>query len=100
MATFTSESEVTELSEPNLSDYPRAGRWPSDHSVDFRLSVPLPPSRWYMTILAGMERRGVERRTEERHKHPLVTNANMIFLLVVGFVAGGGLWLIVKSLLF
>ena len=80
-------------------EHPSATPWGNDHPVNIRLSIPLPAGRWYVTVLLGRERRGAERRKEERQKHPLVTSANMVFLFIVGVVIGGGCWMAVQSLL-
>ena len=98
MATSTLDRKVRELSEPGVSDAPRAGRWRNDHSVNIRASVPLLGSRWYVTVLAGKERRSVERRREEQHKHPMATSSIVIFVLI-GLLLGGGVWLTMHSLL-
>ena len=73
--------------------------WGNDHPVNIRLSIPLPAGRWYVTVLAGRERRDAERRREERQKHSLLTSGNMAFLFIVGVVIGGGCWMAVQSLL-
>jgi hypothetical protein len=51
------------------------------HPFDIRLSLPFPGRRYYMTILAGEERRSAERRHHERHRYPLRTVANVFFFL-------------------
>lgn len=44
---------------------PEAKRiWPG-HPIDLRASVPLPGGRWYVTILAGRERRSFDRLRAE-----------------------------------
>ena len=98
MATSTLDRKVRELSEPEVSDAPRAGRWRNDHSVKIQASVPLLASRWYVTILAGKERRSVERRREDQHKHPMATSDIVIFVLI-GLVLGEGVWLTMHILL-
>ena len=67
--------------------------WDGDHPVNLRLSIPLLFKRYYVTIVAGEERRSPERLAEEREKHPLTTTANMIFLFTVGFILGGSCWI-------
>ncbi|MEM7041799.1 MAG: hypothetical protein AAF543_03200 [Pseudomonadota bacterium] len=54
------------------------------HPLNLRFSLPLPFGRWYVTLVAGKERRGKERLVEERKKHPLETVPNLLFLFSVG----------------
>lgn len=65
------------------------------HSVDIRLSIPLPGGRRYMVLLMGRERRSAERRRFERLRQPILTVMNVVtlgtfgilaFFFVVGFV--------------
>lgn len=49
--------------------------------VNLRLSIPFPFRRVYLTILAGRERRGDERRKSERGAHPLRTAGNFMFVI-------------------
>jgi hypothetical protein len=56
------------------------------HPLNLRVSLPLPFGRWYVTLVAGRERRGKERLIEERNKHPLDTVPNLMFLLSIGIV--------------
>lgn len=49
-------------------------------SVDIRLSIPLFPSRYFVTIVAGRDRRQGRRRKAERLFHPLSTIGNTIFM--------------------
>ncbi|MGI9500341.1 MAG: hypothetical protein ACR2P3_09895 [Geminicoccaceae bacterium] len=57
------------------------------HPLNLRVSLPLPFGRWYVTLVAGRERRGTERLIEERSKHPLETVPNLMFLLSIGIVS-------------
>jgi hypothetical protein len=61
--------------------------WAS-HPVDVRLTIPLPFRSFYLTIIAGPEKRGKQRRADERKKHPLLTFGNMIVCLFAGSVFG------------
>ena len=48
-----------------------AGQWDAkSHRVNIRISLPLLPERWYLTVLGGPERRTVERRRVERVRNP------------------------------
>ncbi|SDG65286.1 hypothetical protein [Roseospirillum parvum] len=51
------------------------------HPVDLRLSLPLPGRRFYLTVIAGEEKRDAHRRQAERHRYPLPTVGNLFFLL-------------------
>ena len=69
--------------------------WSSDHPVNLRVSIPLPFGRYYVTLVAGKERRSAERRAAERLKHPIVKLGNIIVLFGLGtFVGLAGLALI------
>ena len=65
--------------------YPR--EWRGDHRINLRATLPLPFGAWYVTLVAGPERRRKERRREERKKHPLETTNNLMFLLSIGIVS-------------
>lgn len=49
------------------------------HPVDIRASVPLPFGRYYLTLIAGPERRAPARVAAERPRHPMATLANFAF---------------------
>jgi hypothetical protein len=69
-------------------DRPGKQVWGGDHFVNIRLSIPLIFVRFYVTIVAGKERRGAPRRAEERRKHPLARLGNMMVLGSSGTVIG------------
>jgi len=58
------------------------------HPVNIRISVPLGIGRYYITIVAGRERRSRERRVEERRKHPLVSAGNLGAFFTLGVICG------------
>lgn len=60
--------------------------WGGNHPIDFRISVWLPFLPFYVTIVAGQERRSKKRRQQDRRKHPLLTLGNMIFMGYSGAV--------------
>ena len=65
--------------------------WDSSHPVNIRLSLPLGARRYYLTIVGGGEKRGPDRRADDRHHYPLRTAANLAFFLVLAaavYVAG------------
>jgi hypothetical protein len=51
------------------------------HAVNLRFSIPFPGGPYYIAIVADRERRGSERRAEERQRHPWRTVGNLAFLL-------------------
>jgi hypothetical protein len=61
--------------------------WRGDHRINLRATLPLPFGSWYVTLVAGPERRRKERRKDERKKHPLDTLPNALFLLSIGIVS-------------
>ncbi len=78
----TVENASNEQEEPSQpKTYARD--W-SRHPLNLRVSLPLPFGRWYMTLVAGKEKRCKGRLIEEREKHPLETIPNILFLLSVG----------------
>ncbi|MEH1912739.1 MAG: hypothetical protein V7L05_32550 [Nostoc sp.] len=50
------------------------------HSLDIRVSVPIPSLRFYLVLLAGSERRSQQRLQNEKGKYPLLNTGNLIFL--------------------
>ncbi len=70
--------------------------WSSDHPVNIRFSIPLPFSRFYVTLVMGRERRNPQRRVRDSTQHPLRTNGNVTFLLVAGTIVGIALFTIVQ----
>jgi hypothetical protein len=58
------------------------------HPVNLRLSIPLPFGRYYVTLVAGKERRDAERLASERRKHPLLTFGNVAVFFGLGCVCG------------
>ena len=70
------------------------------HSVDLRLSLPLPFRRCYLIVLLGPERRAGPRRRLERRHHPLATAVNVATLsLILGILASAvlGILYMLKS---
>lgn len=61
--------------------------WRGQHPINLRVTLPLPFRRWYVTLVAGPERRRRERLRDERSKHPLDTLPNVMFLLSIGIVS-------------
>ena len=50
-------------------------------SINLRFSVPIPPGRVYLAIMAGRDRRGRGRQREDRRQNPLRTMGNFIFVI-------------------
>ena len=73
-----------------------AGReWTSDHSLNIRVSIPLGVGRYYITLVAGKERRARARLALDRRQNPLDTPGNVVFLAFVSTIATvGGLTLL------
>lgn len=53
------------------------------HPVDLRFTLPLFGRGYYLTVVAGSEKRGTERRRDDRVRHPLHTLGNLVFLMAV-----------------
>lgn len=54
------------------------------HSLDIRVSVPIPGLRFYLVLLAGSERRSKGHLRSERGLYPFWAPANILFL--IGFI--------------
>lgn len=68
-----------------------AGReWSSDHPLNIRMSIPLGVGRYYITIVAGKERRARARLAVDRRQNPLDTPWNVVFLAFVVAIATAG----------
>ena len=60
--------------------------WSNGHAIDFCVSIPLLFTRYYLTVVAGGEKRSATRLAQERRKHPLLTGGNVMFMFVIGTV--------------
>lgn len=68
-----------------------AGReWTSDHPLNIRMSIPIGIGRYYVTLVAGKERRARARLAVDRRQNPLDKPANVIFLAFVATIATAG----------
>ena len=59
----------------------RANAIPSRYPVNLRLTVPFLPRPFFVTFIAGAERRGPQRLREERTRHPVNTWGNLTTLV-------------------
>ncbi len=62
-----------------ISDVLRQRAWRRP-KVNIRVSLPLLSRQYFLTLVAGIDRRTAERRTHERLFHPLRTLGNLIFM--------------------
>ena len=69
---------LSEAQQRGLRDAFATETW-RRQSVDIRLSIPFVTTRYFITIVAGRERRGARRRRAERLFHPLRTAGNFLF---------------------
>ncbi|MGM3305106.1 hypothetical protein ACSQ6I_03825 [Anabaena sp. WFMT] len=72
------------------------------HSLDLRISVPIPLIRFYLVLLAGEERRSKQRWQYEKQLYPLWTFGNIFFLILLSFIIISGsisALFLIKSLL-
>lgn len=68
-----------------------AGRhWTSEHPLNIRMSIPLIFGRYYITVVAGKERRARARLALDKRQHPLDTPGNVVFLFFIGLIATAG----------
>ncbi len=86
------EQEAREGVSDNASASPRKAPggepWGNDHPVNIRLSIPLLFGRYYVTLVAGKERRSGERLASERKKHPLMKLGNIVVMAACGTICG------------
>ncbi len=86
------EQETREGLSDNASASPRKAPggepWGDDHPVNIRLNIPLLFGRYYVTIVAGKERRSGERLASERNKHPLMKLGNIVVMAACGTLCG------------
>ncbi len=86
------------MTTPDGPAHPAHAReWSSAHPVNLRLSLPHFFGRYYLTVVAGRERRSVARLAEERRKHPLATAGNLLFLAASGTLAGLALLFVIQA---
>ncbi len=89
------ERETREGLSDNLSasvrKSPGGEPWGNNHPVNIRFSLPLSLGRYYVTIVAGKERRGGERLASERKKHPLIKLGNLVVIAACGTIFGLGI---------
>jgi hypothetical protein len=54
--------------------------------VNVRFSLPILGRRYFLTFVAGPERRGIARREGDRRRHPLGTATNFTFFACLGIL--------------
>jgi hypothetical protein len=88
-ATASPASATAARSTENTHRY--AGReWTSEHPLNIRVSIPLLFGRYYISVVAGKERRARARLALDKRQHPLDTPGNVIFLFFIGVIAAAG----------
>jgi hypothetical protein len=78
-------SELRERLPPDLAaavTKAAAHRPWKDHPVDIRISIPLPFRRFYITLVAGPERRSAARLALDRSSRQIASLGNVLFMLV------------------
>ncbi len=69
--------------------------------INIRFSLPVPPGRIYLAVMAGRDRRGPRRRNDDRRKNPMRTMGNFLFVIaaaVVFYAVAAGILLTSPSL--
>ena len=61
---------------------------PGRYPVDIRVSVPFLPQAFFVTLIAGRERRGAQRLIQERERHPLNSWGNLATFVVFSTLCG------------
>ncbi|MGI9419665.1 MAG: hypothetical protein ACR2RA_17710 [Geminicoccaceae bacterium] len=86
-ALSTERTDETPSGEPQTAEPSKTtSRDWGQHPLNLRVTLPLPFRCWYITLVAGPEKRATERLVAEREKHPLDTLPNAMFLLSIGIV--------------
>ncbi len=85
MAGGGSDNLFDVASRPQASEPSTPGSQPwQSHSINIRLTLPLPGKRIYVAVVGGVEKRARGRLKEERKSHPLLTMGNFLFVQGVG----------------
>ncbi|MBD2294088.1 hypothetical protein H6G06_11440 [Anabaena sphaerica FACHB-251] len=61
-----------------------------EHSLDLRISVPIPLLSFYLVLLVGEERRSKQRLQYEKSLYPFWTFGNILFLILFFFMIVSG----------
>jgi len=84
-------STTTDVEQSQERRHLYAGRqWSSEHSLNIRISIPLGVGRYYITLVAGKERRARARLALDRRQNPLDTPGNALFLALIVTIATAG----------
>ncbi|MCG8357656.1 MAG: hypothetical protein MI920_19005 [Kiloniellales bacterium] len=83
----TIRESLTAEQEAAIRDAVRRNPW-GEHPVDIRLSLPLPWRRYYVTLVAGPEKRNTARRQADRRKYPILRLGNIFFFTAMTVAAG------------
>lgn len=84
----TGEGERREHASVSGASEPVAAKEWGRHPINIRLSLPLGFGRYYVTVVAGRERRSRERIASERDRHPLVSLGNLSVFFSFGVICG------------
>lgn len=80
--------------DPSRMDALTAAKAPwRKHGLDVRISIPFLTQRFYLTIVGGRDRRGMERRKSDRSRTVLLTGANLAFFVILLAWAAVVLWI-------
>ena len=82
---------LSDNSSASVRMSPGGEPWGNNHPVNIRFSLPLLLGRYYVTIVAGKERRSGERLASERKKHPLMKLGNLVVMAACGTIFGLGI---------
>jgi len=73
-----STAEGTEVSRAHAAH--------SFYPINIRVTVPFAPRPFFITLIAGTERRGAERLRQERARHPINTWGNLATFVVASTI--------------
>ncbi len=80
---LTADDRSSESTLPAHQARPATRGWTGNHKIDLRVSIPLPTGRWYVTVVAGPERRSADRLRSEGQTHWLRQAVIYIMLMAL-----------------
>jgi len=73
-------SSLTDGQRSALQEVLKKAGWRRDHAVNIRFSAPLLYWRFFVTVVAGAEKRAPQRVSSDSQSHPFRTMGNLLFL--------------------
>ncbi len=80
----TAHRRATEATYAPPREHPWARAWNGNHKIDLRVSIPVPGGRWYVTVVAGPERRSYDRLRSEGQMQWL--RQSVIYIMMMALI--------------